>query len=172
MPVGIGYDVHRFGLGRRLVLGGVEFTSDEGLLGHSDADVATHAIMDALLGAAGLGDIGRLFPPGDPRYVGANSLDLLRVVARLLGDHAWRVGNIDLTIVAERPKIAPAAAEMRRRLGEAAGVDPARLNVKATTNEGLGFLGRGEGIAALAVAELLPALPSPDNATSPLESAK
>jgi 2-C-methyl-D-erythritol 2,4-cyclodiphosphate synthase len=172
MPVGIGYDVHRFERGRRLILGGVEFASDEGLLGHSDADVATHAIMDALLGAAGLGDIGRLFPPSDPRYAGANSLDLLRVVARLLGDHAWRVGNVDLTIVAERPKIAPAAAEMRRRLGEAAGVDPARLNVKATTNEGLGFLGRGEGIAALAVAEILPALSSPGNATSPLESAR
>jgi 2-C-methyl-D-erythritol 2,4-cyclodiphosphate synthase len=172
MPVGIGYDVHRFELGRRLVLGGVEFVSDEGLMGHSDADVVTHAIMDALLGAAGLGDIGRLFPPSDPRYAGANSLELLRVVARLLGDHAWRVGNVDLTIVAERPKIAPAAAEMRRRLGEAVGVDPARLNVKATTNEGLGFLGRGEGIAALAVAEILPALPSPGNVTSPLESAR
>ena len=156
MPVGIGYDVHGFGEGRRLVLGGVEFVGERGLLGHSDADVATHALIDALLGAAGLGDIGQHFPPSDPRWAGACSLDLLSEVAGLLREGGWRPGNCDVTIVAERPKIGPQAIEMRRRLGDAIGLDPGRVSVKATTNEGLGFLGRGEGIAALAVAEILP----------------
>ncbi len=156
MAVGIGYDVHRFAAGRRLVLGGVEFPSDLGLLGHSDADVATHAIIDALLGAAALGDIGQHFPPTDPQFANADSLELLRRVASLLAAHAWRIGNIDLTVIAERPKIGPRALEMRERIGAAAAVDPLRVSVKATTNEGLGFIGRGEGIAALAVAEIQP----------------
>lgn len=156
MAVGIGYDVHRFAAGRRLVLAGVEFAGERGLLGHSDADVATHAIIDALLGAAALGDVGQHFPPGDPRWANASSLDLLRLVARLLRENHWRTGNVDVTIVAEEPKIGPRAPEMRSRLGAALGLEPARVSVKATTNEGLGFVGRGEGIAALAVAEVLP----------------
>lgn len=155
MAVGIGYDVHRLAPGRRLVLGGVELESDVGLQGHSDADVAVHAVMDALLGAAGLGDIGQHFPPGDARYAGASSLDLLRRVVALLRDAGWRVGNADVTIVAERPRIAPQTVEMRRRLAVALGIDPLRVSVKATTNEGLGFIGHGEGIAAFAVAEIL-----------------
>jgi len=159
MPVGLGYDVHPFAPARRLILGGVEFPSDRGLLGHSDADVATHAVIDALLGAAALGDIGQHFPPSDPRWADAQSLDLLRQVAELLRAHRWRTGNVDITIVAEAPRIGPQAPEMRRRLGEAIGLDPGRVNVKATTNERLGFVGRGEGIAALAVAEILPLAP-------------
>lgn len=157
MPVGIGYDVHRLVAGRRLVLGGVELESDRGLLGHSDADVATHAAMDALLGAAGLGDIGQHFPPSDARFENACSIDLLRQVRLLLERAGWAVGNVDLTIVAERPKIGPHASEMRQRLADAIQIDPARVSIKATTNEGLGFIGQGEGIAALAVAEILPA---------------
>lgn len=156
MPVGIGYDVHRLAPGRRLVLGGIEFTSDVGLDGHSDADVATHAVMDALLGAAALGDIGQHFPPGDPRFADANSIKLLHEVVGLLASNGWRVGNLDVTIIAERPKILPRANDMRERLAAGAGVDVGRVSVKATTNEGLGFLGRGEGIAAMAVAEILP----------------
>ncbi|MGH2460461.1 MAG: 2-C-methyl-D-erythritol 2,4-cyclodiphosphate synthase [Chloroflexota bacterium] len=155
MPVGVGYDVHRLAPGRRLVLGGVELASDLGLLGHSDADVATHAIMDALLGAAALGDIGQHFPPTDERYAGARSVDLLRAVAALLGRHGWRVGNVDVTVVAEQPRIGPHVPEMRRQLSDAIGIDRARVSVKATTNEGLGAIGRGEGIAAFAVAEIV-----------------
>lgn len=155
MPVGIGYDVHRLTDGRRLVLAGVEFEGNRGLLGHSDADVATHAVMDALLGAAALGDIGEHFPPSDARYADANSISLLRHVVHLLKENDWRVGNLDLTIVAEWPRVGPRIAEMRRNLSEAADVDVSRVNIKATTNEGLGFLGRGEGIAAIAVAEIL-----------------
>lgn len=155
MPVGIGYDVHRLTTGRRLVLAGVEFDADRGLLGHSDADVATHAVIDALLGAAALGDIGQHFPPGDARYAGADSIVLLRQVAHLLEENDWRVGNLDLTIVAEWPRIGPRIPEMRHNLSEATGIDVSRVNVKATTNEGLGFLGRGEGIAAIAVAEII-----------------
>lgn len=157
MPVGIGYDVHRLAPGRKLVLGGVELASDLGLVGYSDADVVAHAVMDALLGAAGLGDIGQHFPPGDPRYAGANSLELLCHVARLLGEGFWGIVNVDVTVIAERPKISPHTADMRRRLGDAAGVEPSRVSVKATTNEGLGFIGRGEGIAAIAVAEIVAA---------------
>lgn len=156
MPVGIGYDVHRLAPGRRLVLGGVEFVSDVGLVGHSDADVATHAVMDALLGAAALGDIGQHFPPGDPRYANANSIELLRAVVAHLASQGWQVGNLDVTIIAERPKILPRAREMREHLAAGAGVQIDRVSVKATTNEGLGFLGQGEGIAALAVAEIQP----------------
>jgi 2-C-methyl-D-erythritol 2,4-cyclodiphosphate synthase len=160
MPVGIGYDVHRLGPGRRLVLGGVEFPSEVGLLGHSDADVATHAIMDALLGAAALGDIGVHFPPGDPRFAGADSVDLLRRVVTLLQARSLRVGNVDVSIVAERPRIGPRVGEMRRVLANAIGVQPEAVSVKATTHEGLGFLGRGEGIAAIAVAEVVPVAPA------------
>lgn len=154
MPVGIGYDVHRFADGRRLVLLGVEFEGAEGLLGHSDADVATHAVIDALLGATGLGDIGQHFPPSDQTWKDARSVDLLQRVGTLLRHHAWRAVNVDVTIIAERPKIAPEAARMRQTIGAALGLEPARVSVKATTNEGLGFIGRGEGIAALAVAEV------------------
>jgi 2-C-methyl-D-erythritol 2,4-cyclodiphosphate synthase len=160
MPVGIGYDVHRFAPGRRLVLGGVEFPSDEGLLGHSDADVATHAIMDALLGAAALGDIGMHFPPGDSGFANANSIELLRRVVTLLQARSLRVGNVDVSIVAERPRIGPRSAEMRRVLAAAIGIPAESVSVKATTNEGLGFIGRGEGIAAIAVAELVREPPS------------
>ena len=156
MAVGIGYDVHRFAPGRPLVLGGVEFASDVGLLGHSDADVATHAIMDALLGAAALGDIGQHFPPDNPRFANANSIELLREVVGLLAARGWSVGNLDVTIVAERPKILPRAVEMRDRLARAAGLGMGSVSVKATTNEGLGFIGRGEGIAAFAIAEIVP----------------
>jgi 2-C-methyl-D-erythritol 2,4-cyclodiphosphate synthase len=159
MPVGIGYDVHRFGPGRRLVLCGVEFLGSEGLVGHSDADVAAHAIMDALLGAAALGDIGQHFPPSDDRYASANSLDLLRGVVRMLEVSGWIPGNVDVTIIAERPRVGPRVDDMKARVGAAIGLDPSRVGVKATTNEGLGFLGRGEGIAAIAVAEILPRLP-------------
>ena len=155
MRVGIGYDVHRLAPHRKLVLGGVEIPFDKGLAGHSDADVLTHAIMDALLGAAGLPDIGALFPTDDPRYAGASSLKLLQHVAELLAQHGLSVGNIDATVIAERPKIAPVAQAMRQRLGESLGVPPERIAIKATTNEGLGFLGRAEGIAAIAVALLL-----------------
>lgn len=155
MPVGIGYDVHRFAEGRRLVLLGVEFEVARGLVGHSDADVATHAVADALLGAAALGDIGQHFPPTDERWLGARSLDLLSHVADLLHVHSWQPVNVDVTIVAEAPRIGPRAAEMRQRVGAAIRLDPERISVKATTNEGLGFIGRGEGIAALAVAQIV-----------------
>lgn len=154
VALGVGYDTHRFAAGRRLVLGGVEFEGD-GLLGHSDADVCAHAIGDAVLGAAGLGDLGRHFPDTDPRWKGVSSLVLLREIARLAGERGWRVGNCDVTLAARRPKIAPRAEEMRGRLAEALGVSPAQVNVKATTGEGMGFVGREEGIAAHAVALLV-----------------
>jgi len=154
VAMGVGYDTHRFAAGRRLVLGGVEFEGD-GLLGHSDADVCAHAIGDAILGAAGLGDIGRHFPDTDPRWKGVSSLLLLREIARMARERGWRVGNCDVTLAAKRPKIAPRAEEMRARLGEALGVPPAQVNVKATTGEGMGFVGREEGIAAHAVALLV-----------------
>ncbi|HET9554039.1 MAG TPA: 2-C-methyl-D-erythritol 4-phosphate cytidylyltransferase [Anaeromyxobacteraceae bacterium] len=151
---GVAYDCHRFEAGRRLVLGGVEFEGD-GLLGHSDADVCAHAIGDAVLGAAGLGDLGRHFPDTDPRWRGVSSLVLLREIARKAAEAGWRVGNADVTLAARRPKIAPRAEEMRARLAEALGVSPAQVNVKATTGEGMGFVGRGEGIAAHATALLV-----------------
>jgi 2-C-methyl-D-erythritol 4-phosphate cytidylyltransferase/2-C-methyl-D-erythritol 2,4-cyclodiphosphate synthase len=151
---GVGYDCHRFEAGRRLVLGGVEFEGD-GLLGHSDADVCAHAIGDAILGAAGLGDLGRHFPDTDPRWKGVSSLLLLREIAARAAEAGWRVGNADVTLAARRPKIAPRAAEMQERLAGALGVAPAQVNVKATTGEGMGFVGRGEGIAAHAVALLV-----------------
>ncbi len=149
---GIGYDVHRLVAGRPLVLGGVTIPAPLGLEGHSDADVAIHAIMDALLGAAALGDIGRHFPPGDPAYKDSDSRRLLALVRGLLDRHGWRPVNVDCTIVAERPRIAPHVEAMRAALGNALGIESERIGVKATTNEGIGFIGRGEGIAALAVA--------------------
>jgi 2-C-methyl-D-erythritol 4-phosphate cytidylyltransferase/2-C-methyl-D-erythritol 2,4-cyclodiphosphate synthase len=154
MAVGIGYDVHPFAEGRKLVLGGVEFEGD-GLLGHSDADICAHAIGDAILGAAGLGDLGRHFPDTDPQWKGVSSLKLLREIARKAGEAGWRVANCDVTLAARRPKVAPRAEEMRQRLAEAMGVAPGQVNVKATTGEKLGFVGRGEGIAAHAVALLV-----------------
>ena len=150
--VGHGYDVHRLAEGRKLILGGVDIPWEKGLLGHSDADVLTHALMDALLGAAGLGDIGRHFPDNDPAYAGANSLKLLERVMKLLGDNGYTVGNVDVTVLAQRPKLAPHIPQMRDNLAQVMGVEPARVNIKATTEEGLGFTGAGEGIAAHAVA--------------------
>lgn len=154
MRIGHGYDVHRLVEGRRLVLGGVEVPFERGLLGHSDADVLSHAVMDALLGAAALGDIGKLFPDSDPAYAGADSLLLLRRVAEVLAEHGYAVGNVDATVLAQRPKLAPYIPEMRERLAAAMGVDPGQVSVKATTEEGLGFTGAGAGIAAHAVALL------------------
>ncbi len=149
---GVGYDVHRFGPGRRLVLGGVEIPSELGLEGHSDADVLLHAVCDALLGAAGLGDIGEHFPPGDPRFAGADSRGLLRESVRLARAAGWAPVNVDATLVAETPKIRPFVAAMKTEIAACLGVSPDAVGVKATTNEGMGFVGRGEGIAALAVA--------------------
>jgi len=154
VAMGVGYDVHPFAAGRKLVLGGVEFEGD-GLLGHSDADICAHAVGDAILGAAGLGDLGRHFPDTDPRFKGVSSLVLLREIVAKAAAAGWAVGNCDVTLAARRPKIAPRAEEMRARLGEALGIPPSRVNVKATTGEGLGFVGRGEGIAAHAVALLV-----------------
>ena len=152
MRIGHGYDVHRLVEGRRLILGGVEIPFEKGLLGHSDADVLAHAVMDALLGATALGDIGKLFPDGDPAYEGADSLKLLERVAGLLWEKGYRVGNVDATVLAQRPKLAPHIPLMREKLAAAMGIDPDRVSVKATTEEGLGFTGAGEGIAAHAVA--------------------
>jgi 2-C-methyl-D-erythritol 2,4-cyclodiphosphate synthase len=157
--VGFGYDVHRLVEGRALVLGGVNIPYQKGLLGHSDADVLTHAIMDSLLGAAGAGDIGRHFPDSDPRYKGISSLVLLSRVGEILAQRGFVVGNIDAVVVAQAPKLAPFIAEMESRLAAALRVDPARVNVKATTTEGLGFTGGGEGIAAYATSLLLAEAP-------------
>ena len=151
---GLGYDCHRFAEGRRLVLGGVEVPSPRGLLGHSDADVLTHAIIDALLGAAALGDIGQHFPDTDERYRDADSLGLLRAAVLLLRDRGFTIVNVDATVVIERPKLAPAREEIRARLAEALGVGVDRVSVKATRGEGMGFVGREEGAAALAVATI------------------
>ena len=150
--IGHGYDVHRLVEGRRLILGGVDIPWERGLLGHSDADVLTHAVMDALLGAAGLGDIGRHFPDTDPAYAGADSLRLLAHVAALLRERGFTVGNVDATVLAQRPKLAPHIPQMRDNLAQAMEVGPEQVNVKATTEEGLGFTGSGEGMAAHAVA--------------------
>lgn len=152
LRVGHGYDVHRLTEGRALILGGVAVPFDRGLLGHSDADVLTHAVMDALLGAAALGDIGKLFPDSDVAYAGADSIALLRRVTALLREHGWQVGNVDATVVAQAPRLAPYIPEMRRRLAEAMGLDVDCVSVKATTEERLGFTGSGEGMAAHAVA--------------------
>jgi 2-C-methyl-D-erythritol 2,4-cyclodiphosphate synthase len=149
---GIGYDCHQFAAGRPLVLGGVEVPSERGLLGHSDADVLTHAVIDALLGAAGLGDIGQHFPDTDPAYAGANSLGLLAACAELLEGAGVRVLNVDSTVVLETPKLAPFKGQMRARLAAVLGLEVGYVNVKATRGEGMGFIGRGEGAAALAIA--------------------
>ncbi len=149
--IGHGFDVHAFAEGRRLVIGGVDIPHDRGLLGHSDADVLVHAICDALLGAAGLGDIGRHFPDSDPRYKGIDSRELLRHVAGLLEAMGWRVGNVDATIIAQAPRMAPHIPAMREHLAADLGIPLEALNVKATTTEKLGFTGRGEGIAAESV---------------------
>ena len=151
MRIGHGYDVHRLVPDRPLILGGVTIPWELGLLGHSDADVLAHAVMDALLGAAGLGDIGRHFPDQDPSYLGADSLKLLDHVMVLLRENGWRVGNVDATILAQKPRLAPYIEQMRENLAIRMGVDSERVNVKATTEEGLGFTGAGEGIAAHAV---------------------
>ena len=149
--IGHGYDVHRLVEGRRLILGGVDIPWERGLLGHSDADVLTHAVMDALLGAAGLGDIGQHFPDTDPAYTGADSLKLLEHVAALLRERGFTVGNVDATVLAQRPKLAPHIPQMRDNLARVMGVDASQVNVKATTEESLGFTGSGEGMAAHAV---------------------
>lgn len=153
---GIGYDVHQFAEGRRLVLGGVEIPHDRGLLGHSDADVLLHAIADALLGAAALGDIGVHFPPSDERYRGIDSLEILRHAGALLEEAGWQPVNIDATIVAEAPKINPHVPAMRARIAAATGLPEDAISIKATTNETMGFVGRGEGIAAIATAMIAP----------------
>ena len=154
MRIGQGYDVHRLTEGRPLILGGVSIPWDRGLLGHSDADVLTHAVMDALLGAAALGDIGMLFPDSDPAWEGADSLSLLRIVAARVAEAGYRVENIDATVIAQQPKLSPYREQMRHALAAAAGIAPERVSVKATTEEGLGFTGLGEGISAMAVALL------------------
>ena len=150
--IGHGYDVHRLVEGRRLVLGGVEIPFARGLLGHSDADVLVHAVMDALLGAAALGDIGHLFPDSDSAYERADSRALLREVGRRLGEAGFTVGNVDATLIAQRPKVAPYVEQMRRNIASDLSIPLDRVSVKATTEEGLGFTGREEGVAAHAVA--------------------
>ena len=151
---GIGYDSHRLAAGRRLVLGGVEIPADQGLEGHSDADVLTHAIIDALLGAAGLGDIGEHFPDTDERFRDADSIELLQTVLPRVTALGLQLVNVDSTVVMERPKLGPHREAIRERLAAALGLAPARVNVKASTGEGIGFVGRGEGVAALAVVTL------------------
>ena len=151
MRIGQGYDVHRLVEGRKLILGGVEIPYEKGLLGHSDADVLTHSIMDALLGAAALGDIGKLFPDNDPEYKGADSLVLLQKVVSVLKERRYIIENIDATVIAQRPKLAPYIDEMREKIAAACGMEPEWVSVKATTEEGLGFTGSGEGIASLAI---------------------
>ena len=151
MRIGEGYDVHRLVWGRKLILGGVDVPYDMGLDGHSDADVLTHAIMDSLLGAAALGDIGKLFPDNDDRFLGADSLGLLKEVVRVLDENGYEIVNVDSTVVAQRPKLSPFIDEMRERLANAAGVCKDIISVKATTEEKLGFTGRGDGIAARAI---------------------
>jgi 2-C-methyl-D-erythritol 2,4-cyclodiphosphate synthase len=152
---GLGVDTHAFAPGRPLILGGVEIPHDAGLAGHSDADVLTHAIADALLGAAGLGDIGGLFPDTDPQYAGADSIVLLRTVVAQLVRNDYTIANVDATVVMERPKLAPFRERIRETLAAALGVAPGDVGVKATTGEGMGFVGRGEGVAALAVATIV-----------------
>ena len=155
MRVGHGYDVHRLVEGRKLILGGVEIPWEKGLLGHSDADVLVHAVMDALLGAAGLWDIGHAFPDNDPAYAGIDSMLLLARVRDMLTEKGYTVGNVDATILAQRPKLAGHIPQMRRNIAQVLGVEEDYINVKATTEEGLGFTGSGEGMAAHAVALLV-----------------
>ena len=154
MRIGTGYDVHKLVEGRKLILGGVEIPYEKGLLGHSDADVLLHAIMDALLGAAALGDIGQHFPDTDPEYEGADSLKLLAEVGKILRDAGYQIGNIDATVIAQRPKLMPYLPEMRQNVAGALGIDVSQVSIKATTEEHLGFTGRGEGISTQAVAQI------------------
>ena len=156
MRIGHGYDVHRLVEGRSLILGGVRIPFEKGLDGHSDADVLTHAVMDALLGAAAMGDIGKLFPDTDDRYLGADSIALLREVDRRLTEAGYRLGNLDVTVIAQRPKLAPYINQMRQNLAAALRTELQTVSVKATTEEHLGFTGSGEGIAAHAVCLLEP----------------
>ena len=151
MRIGHGYDVHRLTEGRKLILGGIDIPYEKGLLGHSDADVLVHALMDAMLGAAALGDIGKQFPDSDDAYLGANSILLLRKVAALLRENGYMLTNADCTVIAQKPKLSPFIDEMRLKIAEAAGVSISRISVKATTEEKLGFTGEGLGIAAHAV---------------------
>lgn len=155
MRVGMGYDVHRLTEGRRLILGGVDIPYEKGLLGHSDADVVVHAIMDALLGAASLGDIGKHFPDTDPAYKGISSIELLRHVGTLLDEKNYVIENIDATIIAQRPKLRPYIEEMEKNVAEALQIEKDQVNIKATTEEGLGFTGAGEGISAQAICGLV-----------------
>ena len=151
MRCGIGYDVHKLAENRALILGGVQIPYEKGLLGHSDADVLAHAIMDALAGAAGLGDIGLLFPDTDPQYAGISSLKLLQEVRRMLESKGYAIGNIDAVVIAQQPKLRPYIGQMEETLAKTLGIRASRINVKATTEEGLGFTGSGEGISAQAV---------------------
>ena len=151
MRIGHVYDVHRLVEGRKLILGGVEIPFEKGLDGHSDADVLVHAVMDALLGAAALGDIGKLFPDSDERYLGADSIGLLKTVRTVLEEDGWKLSNLDATVIAQRPKLAPYIDTMRKRIADALETDAENVSVKATTEERLGFTGSGEGIAAHAV---------------------
>ena len=152
MRIGTGYDVHKLVEGRKLILGGVEIPYEKGLLGHSDADVLLHAIMAARRGAAALGDIGQHFPDTDPEYEGADSLKLLAEVGKILRDAGYQIGNIDATVIAQRPKLMPYLPEMRQNVAGALGIDVSQVSIKATTEEHLGFTGRGEGISTQAVA--------------------
>ena len=151
MRVGMGYDVHRLTVGRKLIMGGVEIPYEKGLLGHSDADVLVHAVMDALLGAAALGDIGKHFPDTDPEYEGVSSIRLLEYVGRILEENGYVIENIDATIIAQRPKMRPYIDQMRENMAEALGIETNQVSVKATTEEGLGFTGTGEGISSHAI---------------------
>lgn len=154
MRIGMGYDVHRLIEGRDLILGGVKIPFEKGLLGHSDADVLLHAVMDALLGAAALGDIGTHFPDTDPAYKGISSLDLLKQVGKLLEEKLYMIGNIDATVIAQSPKLLPYREQMRKNIADALHISVEQVNVKATTEEGLGFTGSGEGISSQAIAVL------------------
>lgn len=152
MRVGIGYDSHRFDETRPLVLGGVQVPGEQGLRGHSDADAVAHAVTDAILGAVGLGDIGTHFPPTDERWRDADSIQLLRTAVDLVGAENYQVVNVDVTVICERPRVGPHAAAMREQLGEAIGIGPDHVSVKGKSNEGMGWIGRGEGVAVIAVA--------------------
>ena len=157
MKIGIGYDVHKLVSGRKLVIGGVDIPYEKGLEGHSDADVLVHAIADALLGAAKLGDVGKFFPDTDPKYKDANSLELLKLVAKMINEKGFRIEDIDSVIVAQEPKMAPYREKMQENVAEALGMAASSVGIKATTTEGLGFEGKGEGISAKAVALLMEA---------------
>ena len=154
LRIGQGYDVHRLVEGRKLILGGVEIPYEKGLLGHSDADVLLHAVMDALLGAAALGDIGQHFPDSDERYKGISSVELLKEVGKILQENGYLIENIDSTVIAQRPKLLPYRPQMAKNIADALGIEPDQVSVKATTEEGLGFTGTGEGISAQAIALL------------------